>query len=45
MLGQKQEFQVIELGGSAGQLYLGDCRSVLPTLPDCSVDAVVTDPP
>jgi site-specific DNA-methyltransferase (adenine-specific) len=23
----------------------GDCREVLPTLPDCSVDAVVTDPP
>ena len=23
----------------------GDCLDVLPTLPDCSVDAVVTDPP
>jgi DNA modification methylase len=26
-------------------LYLGDCLRVLPTLDDCSVDAVVTDPP
>jgi DNA modification methylase len=26
-------------------LYLGDCLGVLATLPDCSVDAVVTDPP
>jgi len=26
-------------------LYLGDCLAVLPGLPDCSVDAVVTDPP
>ena len=27
------------------QLYLGDCLDVLRTLPDGSVDAVVTDPP
>jgi hypothetical protein len=27
------------------QLYLGDCLDVLRTMPDCSVDAVVTDPP
>lgn len=27
------------------QLYLGDCLDVLKTLPDGSVDAVVTDPP
>jgi DNA modification methylase len=26
-------------------LHLGDCLDVLPTLPDASVDAVVTDPP
>lgn len=26
-------------------LHLGDCLSILPTLPDASVDAVVTDPP
>jgi DNA modification methylase len=26
-------------------LYLGDCLGVLPDLPDCSVDAIVTDPP
>jgi DNA modification methylase len=26
-------------------LYHGDCREVLAELPDCSVDAVVTDPP
>ena len=25
------------------QLYLGDCRDILPTLP--KVDAVITDPP
>ena len=27
------------------QLYLGDARDVLPTLPDCSIDMVWTDPP
>lgn len=27
------------------QLYLGDCLDILKTLPDGSVDAVVTDPP
>jgi DNA modification methylase len=37
--------QVTELGGSAGRLYLGDCLNILPTLADCSADAVVTDPP
>ena len=26
-------------------LYLGDCLDVLRTLPDASVDSVVTDPP
>lgn len=26
-------------------LYLGDCRDVLPLLPECSVDAIVCDPP
>jgi len=26
-------------------IYLGDCREVLPTLPDQSVDLVLTDPP
>jgi len=26
-------------------LHLGDCLTVLATLPDASVDAVVTDPP
>jgi DNA modification methylase len=26
-------------------LYCGDCRDVLPTLPDASVDAIITDPP
>lgn len=26
-------------------LHHGDCRDVLATLPDCSVDSVVTDPP
>lgn len=27
------------------RVYAGDCRSVMPTLPECSVDAVVCDPP
>ena len=26
-------------------LHLGDCLEILPTLPDNSVDAIVTDPP
>jgi DNA modification methylase len=26
-------------------LYLGDCLAILPGLPDCSIDAVITDPP
>jgi site-specific DNA-methyltransferase (adenine-specific) len=26
-------------------IYHGDCLEVLRTMPDCSVDAVVTDPP
>ena len=26
-------------------LYLGDCLEIMPTLPDNSVDAVITDPP
>lgn len=27
------------------QLYCGDCRDVLKTLADSSIDSVVTDPP
>ena len=27
------------------RMVLGDCLEVLPTLPEASVDAVVTDPP
>ena len=27
------------------QLHHGDCLAILPTLEDCSVDAIVTDPP
>lgn len=27
------------------QILRGDCRQVLKTLPDCSVDSIVTDPP
>lgn len=27
------------------QLYQGDCLEILPTLPDQSVDAIITDPP
>lgn len=30
---------------SAAALYLGDCRELLRWLPDCSVDAIKTDPP
>ena len=30
---------------STHTLHLGDCLEVLRTMPDCSVDAVVTDPP
>lgn len=26
-------------------IYHGDCREVLPTLPDQSIDLVLTDPP
>lgn len=31
--------------GESWQLFHGDCREVLASLPDCSVDSVVTDPP
>lgn len=34
----------IETIGNA-TLYLGDCLEVLRTMPDCSVDSIVTDPP
>ena len=34
-----------EKKGVWGQLYLGDCLEVMRSLPDQSVDAVVTDPP
>ena len=27
------------------RILQGDCREVLKTLPDCSVDSIVTDPP
>jgi len=27
------------------ELFCDDCLKILPTLPDCSVDAVITDPP
>lgn len=33
----------IEVGGA--RVFLGDCRDVLRTLPDNSVDSIVTDPP
>ena len=26
-------------------VHVGDCRDVLATIPDCSIDAIVTDPP
>src|SRR4051794_29809854 len=31
--------------GTGDRLILGDCLEVLRTLPDASVDAIVTDPP
>jgi len=34
---------VVEVGGA--RVFLGDCREVLRSLPDNSVDSVVTDPP
>ena len=34
---------VVVVGGA--RVFLGDCRDVLKTLPDNSVDSVVTDPP
>jgi DNA modification methylase len=33
----------VEIGGA--RVFLGDCRDVLKTLPDNSVDSIVTDPP
>jgi site-specific DNA-methyltransferase (adenine-specific) len=39
----KRQPQMIDLDGI--QLHHGDCREVLASLPDCSVDSVVTDPP
>src|SRR5690348_6345739 len=38
--------KVNELSVPAGsQLYQGDCRDILPTLPDNSVHLLLTDPP
>jgi len=34
---------MLEVGNA--RVFLGDCRDVLKTLADCSVDSVVTDPP
>jgi len=34
---------VVEVGGA--RVFLGDCRDVLKSVPDNSVDSVVTDPP
>jgi site-specific DNA-methyltransferase (adenine-specific) len=39
----KRQPQMIDLDGI--QLHHGDCRELLASLPDCSVDSVVTDPP
>jgi hypothetical protein len=36
---------MIEYAGGRVAVHHGDCLDVLRTLPDCSVDAVVTDPP
>jgi DNA modification methylase len=40
----KYEGKMIEVDGRA-ILHHGDCLEVLKTLPDCSVDSIVTDPP
>jgi DNA modification methylase len=45
MVGQGNQFEATELGGSAGRLYRGDCLDVLPTLGENTADALVTDPP
>src|SRR5687768_12154680 len=37
--------EALEMLDGKVQLLAGDCRDVLATLPDCSVDAIVTDPP
>jgi site-specific DNA-methyltransferase (adenine-specific) len=34
-----------DLKGSLNRLHQGDCRQVLPTLPDACVDLIVTSPP
>jgi hypothetical protein len=38
-----QMIPAVEIGGA--RVFLGDCRDVLKTLPDNSVDSIVTDPP
>lgn len=37
--------QQASAGGVILKLYQGDCLKILPTLPDNSVDSIVTDPP
>jgi site-specific DNA-methyltransferase (adenine-specific) len=36
---------VIDLGGAADHVVLGDCEKVLPSLPDCAFQLVYIDPP
>ncbi len=40
--------KVIELKNGQGRLHIGDCRDILPTIPDCrskQVDLIFADPP
>ena len=41
----RAEFARVQAGESDGAIVVGDCRAVLPALPDDSVDLVITSPP
>jgi len=41
----RAEFARVQAGESDGAIVTGDCRAVLPALPDASVDLVITSPP
>ena len=41
----KMSFDKTQSKRTEGRLILGDCLEELKKLPECSIDAVVTDPP
>jgi site-specific DNA-methyltransferase (adenine-specific) len=43
--GREESYEQIEVVGGRAVLWRGDCLDVLRTLPDDSVDSVITDPP